>query len=466
MVFASFVFLFWFLPLFVPLYFATPRPARNLVLTVASCVFYGWERPQYVLLMIGTIAVDYAIARAMGEPGSGRSVRTRKALLVVSIVSNLGVLAWFKYANLFVTTWNDLAPAASAIAWQDIVLPIGISFFTFQSMSYTIDVYRGDVKPERSFLDLLCFVSMFPQLVAGPIVRYHDVQAELHDRRVDLRRGTDGLFRFLLGLAKKVLIADSLAPFVDHVYAQQAPGAIAAWSGAFAYTIQIYFDFSGYSDMAIGLGAMLGFRFPENFRSPLRSHSMTEFWRRWHISLSTWLRDYLYFPLGGNRTGEGRAQWNLFVTMLLAGLWHGAGWTYLVFGCFHGALLVLERRIGRNAPWHLGVLPHRAQVAFTFVVWTIGLVIFRSPTLAKTGAMFAGMAGANGAGAFPDAGQHQPLALGALVLGTGIAFLVPRAELLVARFHPLVMLGTLLLFVLSVVQMLTYDYVAFIYYQF
>ncbi len=461
MVFASFIFLFWFLPAFVTAYFATPRRWRNLALTLGSCVFYGWSRPQYVLLMVATIAVDYGIARAMGEPGNGRN---RKAWLWVSLASNLGVLAWFKYANLFVATWNELAPGAQAIPWEHIVLPVGISFFTFQSMSYTIDVYRGDVKPERSFLDLLCFVSMFPQLVAGPIVRYHDVQRELHHRRVGLRSGTDGLFRFLLGLAKKVLIADSLAPLVDGIYAQHAPGAVAAWTGAFAYTIQIYFDFSGYSDMAIGLGAMLGFRFPENFRSPLRSHSMTEFWRRWHISLSTWLRDYLYFPLGGNRAGEGRAQWNLFVTMLLAGLWHGAGWTYVVFGCFHGVLLVLERRLGRNAPYHW--LPHRGQVAFTFVVWTIGLVIFRSPTLAETGEMFAAMAGANGAGAFPDIGHHQPLALGAFVLGTVIAFAVPRAQLLVARFHPLVMVGTLLLFVLSVVQLLTYDYVAFIYYQF
>ena len=461
MVFASFLFLFWFLPAFLPAYFATPRRWRNLTLTLGSFVFYGWARPQYVLLMAATIAVDYGIARAMGEPGNGRN---RKGWLVASIVSNLGVLAWFKYANLFVATWNELAPGAQAIPWVDIVLPIGISFFTFQSMSYTIDVYRGHVKPERSFLDLLCFVSMFPQLVAGPIVRYHDVRRELHDRAVTLRTGTDGLFRFLLGLAKKVLIADSLAPFVDGVHADPAPGAIAAWSAAFAYTIQIYFDFSGYSDMAIGLGAMLGFRFPENFRSPLRSHSMTEFWRRWHISLSTWLRDYLYFPLGGNRTGEGRAQLNLFVTMLLAGLWHGAGWTYVVFGCFHGALLVLERRFGRAAPYHW--LPHEGQVAFTFVVWTIGLVIFRSPTLAQAGVMLAGMAGANGAGSFPDAGQHQPLALGAFAVGTIVAFTVPRAELLVARFHPLVMLGTLALFVLSVVQLLTYDYVAFIYYQF
>jgi alginate O-acetyltransferase complex protein AlgI len=465
MVFASFVFLFWFLPVFAAAYFALPRRWRNLALTLGSFVFYGWSRPQYVLLMLATIAVDYGIARAMGEPGADpRAGRRRKAWLLVSIVSNLGVLAWFKYANLFVATWNDLAPNGHAIPWEHIVLPIGISFFTFQSMSYTIDVYRGDVKPERSFLDLLCFVSMFPQLVAGPIVRYHDVYRELHDRRVTLRGGSDGVFRFLLGLAKKVLIADSLAPFVDSVYAQHAPGAITAWSGALAYTIQIYFDFSGYSDMAIGLGAMLGFRFPENFKSPLRSHSMTEFWRRWHISLSTWLRDYLYYPLGGNRTGEGRAQWNLFVTMVLAGLWHGAGWTYAVFGCFHGALLVLERRLGRNAPY--AFLPHGGQVALVFVVWTIGLVIFRSPTLRTAGDVLAGMAGMHGAGAFPDVGQHQPLALGAFVLGMLIVFAVPRAELLVARFHPILMLGTLLLFVLSIVQLLTYDYVAFIYYQF
>ena len=288
MVFASFVFLFWFLPAFLPLYFAAPPRWRNLVLTIGSFVFYGWWRPHYVLLMLFSIGLDYAAALLMGEKDSGKH---RKLWLWFSVVTNLGLLGWFKYANLFVGTWNEVAPWP--VEWEAILLPVGISFFTFQSMSYTIDVYRGDVKPVRSFLDLLCFVSMFPQLVAGPIVRYSDVQHELTRRTVDLRMLSDGVLLFALGLAKKVLIADSVGPLVDAVYLQDAPGMLAAWGAAVGYSVQIYFDFSGYSDMAVGLGLLLGFHFPSNFLSPYRAHSITELWRRWHVSLSTWLRDYL-----------------------------------------------------------------------------------------------------------------------------------------------------------------------------
>ncbi|MCU0867137.1 MAG: MBOAT family protein [Planctomycetes bacterium] len=459
MVFASFIFLFWFLPAFLPLYFAAPPRWRNLVLTLGSFVFYGWWRPHYVLLMLLSVGLDYWAARAMGAPGSGRP---RRFWLWFSVVTNLGLLGWFKYANLFVGTWNDLAPWP--VEWEAVLLPVGISFFTFQSMSYTIDVYRGDVPPVRSFLDLLCFVSMFPQLVAGPIVRYSDIQHELQRRTVDLKQFSDGVFLFALGLAKKVLIADSVGPLVDAVYAQDAPGLLASWAAAFGYSIQIYFDFSGYSDMAVGLGLLLGFHFPPNFLSPYRAHSITELWRRWHVSLSTWLRDYLYVPLGGNRRGEGRAQCNVALTMLLGGLWHGASWTYMLWGGWHGFFLVLERRFGKVSPY--GRLPLVGQVFCTFLIWTLGLVIFRCLTVTELGQMARGLVGGNGLGALPDLGQQQPFAWGGLWLGLFIAFALPRSDQLVARFHPLVMLGTLLLFGLAICQLLTQDFVSFIYYQF
>ena len=471
MVFASFIFLFWFAPLFLPLYFAAPVRWRNVALVLGSFAFYGWWRPQYVLLMLASVMVDYWAARGMGDPEQGaheaRRRRRRRLWLLASVVANLGLLAWFKYANLLVSSYGDVAqwfggePLAD---WEQVVLPVGISFFTFQSMSYTIDVYRGDVKATRSWLDLLCYVSMFPQLVAGPIVRYRDIEHSLRQRATDLRMASDGVMLFALGLAKKVLIADSVGALVDHVYAADAPGLLAAWLAAVGFSVQIYFDFSGYSDMAIGLGLLLGFRFPENFRSPYRAHSITEFWRRWHISLSSWLRDYLYVPLGGNRRGEGVAQRNVIITMLLGGLWHGASWTFVLWGAWHGLFLAFERRLGKTSPY--GRLPYPVQVACTFLIWTLGMVAFRCQTMAELGDMLSGMFGANGVGSAPDLGQRQPFAFGALFLGLVIAFALPRSEQLVRRFHPLVMLASLLVSVLAVCQVLTDDFVAFIYFQF
>ena len=461
MVFASFIFLFWFLPLALPLYYAAPVRLRNVALILCSFGFYGWWRPQYVLLMLVSVLIDYWAARLMGDCDDSQKAR-RKRWLLLSIVANLGLLGWFKYANLFATTWNDVAPWP--MEWETVVLPIGISFFTFQSMSYTIDVYRGDVKPTRSFLDLLCFVSMFPQLVAGPIVRYRDIQASLVRRVTDLRMASDGVFLFALGFSKKVLIADSVGTLVDHVYAGSDPGLLAAWFAAFAYSIQIYFDFSGYSDMAIGLGLLLGFRFPENFRSPYLARSMAETWQRWHISLSTWLRDYLYVPLGGNRCSKIRVEFNVAVTMILGGLWHGAAWTYLLWGTWQALVLIIERRLGHTNPYRY--LPIAGQIFLTFVLWTLSLVIFRSASVAELGEMGNGLFGLNGIGSVPDLGVHQPVAIGAFVIGCFITFCVPRSQLLVRRCYPLVMLGTMFVFALAVCQVLSADFIPFIYYQF
>jgi len=458
-VFASFVFLFWFLPAVLPLYAAMPARWRNAWLCCASIVFYGWWRPHYVLLMLGSTLLDYAAARAMGPVDSGRR---RRLWLVLSVVSNLSLLGWFKYANLFAATWNDLAPWP--VEWEAVLLPVGISFFTFQSMSYTIDVYRGDVKPERSFVDLLCFVSMFPQLVAGPIVRYRDIQGSLRARHTDLLSASDGVFLFAIGFAKKVLIADRVAPLVAATFGVQDPGLLPAWLGALGYTVQIYFDFSGYSDMAIGLGLLLGFRFPSNFLSPYRAHSITEFWRRWHVSLSTWLRDYLYVPLGGNRRGELRTYVNLAATMLLGGLWHGAAWTFVLWGAWQGLFLILERRFGKAAQY--ARLPHVVQVLLTFVVVVFGWVIFKAANVQELLAMWSGMVGMHGVGALPEPKASAGLTYGALGIGLFVAFALPRSELLVQRFHPLVMLGVFVAFLAAVGQLLASDYIPFLYFQF
>jgi len=458
-VFASFFFLFWFLPAFLPVYLALPLRWRNLWLTLGSLVFYGWWRPHYVLLMLASTLLDYAAACAMGSVDSGRK---RKLWLVLSVVSNLGLLAWFKYSNLFVETWNDVTPWP--VEWERVLLPVGISFFTFQSMSYTIDVYRGEVKPVRSFLDLLCFVSMFPQLVAGPIVRYRDVAAEIQQRSVSLVQASDGVFLFAIGFVKKVLIADQVAPLVAATFGAADAGLAQSWCGALAYTVQIYFDFSGYSDMAIGLGLMLGFHFPANFLSPYRAWSITEFWRRWHVSLSTWLRDYLYVPLGGNRRGPMRTYVNLALVMLLGGLWHGAAWTFLLWGAWQGLFLILERRAGGHSPY--GFLPRPMQVLCTFVIVVFGWVIFKAENLAQLSSMWRGMVGMHGLGAVPSLGAQGPIAYGALLLGLGLAFAAPRSDLLVRRFHPLVMLGIFGLFVIAVAQLLATDFVPFLYFQF
>lgn len=459
MVFASFIFLFWFLPAFLPVYFALPVRVRNLWLVLGSLVFYGWWRPQFVLLMLFSTLVDYVAAARMG---AADDAARRRLWLVLSIVTNLGLLAWFKYANLFAATWNELSPWQ--LQWEKVLLPVGISFFTFQSMSYTIDVYRGEVKPARSFFDLLCFVSMFPQLVAGPIVRYRDVEQQLLQRTTSLQQASDGVFLFAIGFAKKVLIADRVAPLVAATFGSGDPGLVPAWLGALAFTVQIYFDFSGYSDMAIGLGLLLGFRFPSNFLSPYRSHSITEFWRRWHVSLSTWLRDYLYVPLGGNRKGPLRTYCNLAATMLLGGLWHGAQWTFLLWGAWQGLFLILERRFGKASP--AGALGRPFAVLVTFIVVVFGWVIFKAANVRELWAMWSGMVGAHGVGELPDLGQQGPLAFGALALGLLMAFVSPRSEVLVRRFHPLVMLLLFAAFLIAVCQLLATDFVPFLYFQF
>ncbi len=460
MIFASHIFLFGFLPLFLAGYYGLRGlRSRNVFLTLVSYVFYGWWRPDFVLLMLFSTLVDWVCGLRM----SGLETRAaRRPWLVVSMLTNLGLLAWYKYANLLVGTWGDLT--GTAPDWVEIVLPVGISFYTFQSMSYTIDVYRDEVRPVRSLLDLACYVSMFPQLVAGPIVRYRDVQEQLIGRVHDSTAFANGALAFALGFAKKVLIADNVAVLADGVFDSGQPGLLDAWLGVSAYATQIYFDFSGYSDMAIGLGAMIGFRFPENFRSPYRSESITEFWRRWHISLSTWLRDYLYVPLGGNRFGSFATYRNLALTMLLGGLWHGAQWTFLLWGAWQGAFLILERALGKRAPW--SGLPRPLRIACTFAVVLGGWAVFEAANMRRLGAVWGGMVGLGGGGGLPDAGDHPLQAWAALVLGLAIAFFGRRTDQLVAAFRVRTLLWAVPAFLVAVGQLASRDFSPFIYFRF
>jgi alginate O-acetyltransferase complex protein AlgI len=391
-VFSGAPFLLVFLPLALLLYFVSPWRLRNGVLLAASLVFYTWGGGELVALLVLSIAANHVLgllARGGGREGSGPGARP--ALAVAGCVAvNLGILAYFKYANFFVEQVNALG-AAPVIDWSPVALPIGISFYTFQSMSYVFDVARGDCPPRKSPLDFGLYVSMFPQLIAGPIVRYREIAGQITRRRTGLDDLGDGAARFALGLVKKVVVADAAGAVADAAFAVPAGEVTtaSAWIGAGAYTLQIYFDFSAYSDMAIGLGRILGFRLPENFDRPYSAVSLTDFWRRWHITLSTWFRDYLYVPLGGSRGSTARTHLNLWIVFLATGLWHGAAWTFVCWGIYHGALLIAERVTGLRAAagW---AAPRRA---LTLLLVIVGWVLFRADDLGHArgllGAMFA-----------------------------------------------------------------------------
>lgn len=394
MLFSSLLFLQIFLPLTLAVYYgigllpaspAAKRRLRNIVLLVASLVFYGFSGLKYLLLMLAVILLNYfgglLIARCE-KPGA------RKAFLAGTVVLNLGLLFYFKYFNLF----RDLAGqirvflGGEAEAFTRIVLPVGISFYIFQALSYTIDVYRGNAELQKNPLDFALYVSCFPQLIAGPIVQYSDVSAQLTARHENTEQFAEGIRRFLYGLAKKVLIANSVAEIADGIWALEVGkiGAGLAWLGAVAYFFQIYYDFSGYSDMAIGLGKMFGLDFKENFRYPYLADSVTDFWRRWHISLGSWFRNYVYIPLGGNRYGESRAVFNMAVVFFLTGVWHGANWTFFFWGIYHGFFRILEycltKKSGRNSKSRKKRFRLPGQM-YTFLVVLVGWIFFRADTL-------------------------------------------------------------------------------------
>jgi len=395
-VFTSHIFLFYFLPPVLLIYYLLPR-YRNAFLTLASYVFYGWWQPWFVLLMLGSTVLDYFCGEIISAPGAtpGR----RRAALVTAIAGDLSMLAFFKYYTFTAENLNHLLQmfGTGTLPVLEVALPIGISFYTFESMSYTIDVYRGVVRPARSFSDISCFVSLFPHLVAGPIVRYNVIADQLAYREHSYEKFSYGVALFILGFAKKILLANPMGSVADAVFTAESPVLADAWFGVLAYAFQIYFDFSGYSDMAVGLARMFGFVIPKNFASPYLAESITDFWRRWHISLSTWLRDYLYVPLGGNQRGPRRTYINLALVMLLGGLWHGANWTFVAWGSYHGLLLAFERWRGKRT-FYAG-LPREARVTITFVLVLISWVFFRSPNVGQAmsylGAMFGAVPGAS-----------------------------------------------------------------------
>lgn len=376
MLFSSTLFLFLFLPLTLIAYLLVGRRLRNLLLLLASLFFYLWGENIYVLVMLSSITLNYIFGLLIDR--SKKRGESGKRAMVAGVVTNLGMLVFFKYTNFIVDNVNALlgSMSVSTIDIDPIHLPIGISFFTFQAMSYIIDVYRQDSAVQKNPLNLGLYVALFPQLIAGPIVRYHDVADQINRRKTRLLDVAAGSERFIFGLGKKVLIANPMAAMADQIFAlpvdQLSTGV--AWIGVICYTLQIYFDFSGYSDMAIGLGRMFGFRFLENFNYPYISRSIREFWRRWHISLSSWFRDYLYIPMGGNRLGKARTQRNLLTVFLLVGLWHGASWSFIVWGLIHGLFLVLERsRVGD----FMARMPTPIQMFYTLLVVMNAWVFFR-----------------------------------------------------------------------------------------
>lgn len=371
MVFSDSVFLFMFLPLTLAVYYAVPFAFKNTVLFLTGLLFYAWGEPVYVLIMLLSTAIDYCAGRLMDRFDSSKKIR--KATLLVSVVMNLSLLGIFKYGSFFIGSVNGIF--GSAIPDPGLPLPIGISFFTFQSMSYTIDLYRRNIKVQKNFIDFAAFVTMFPQIVAGPIVRYEDVSAQLACRRIDLRSMSDGITRFVCGMCKKVLIANSIGALWTDVKAQDYASmpAATAWLGIAAFTLQIYFDFSGYSDMAIGLGKMLGFDFPENFRYPYNSKSIAEFWRRWHITLGDWFKSYVYFPLGGSRGSTAATIRNTLIVWLLTGLWHGASWNFILWGLYYGVLIILEKFVFRRL---LERTPSALRHILTMLAVVFGWVIF------------------------------------------------------------------------------------------
>ena len=391
MVFSSTIFLCVYLPLVLLGYYICPKKGKNLFLLIVSLIFYAWGEPKYVFLMIFSILVNYVFGLLMDKHRENK--KRLKLMLVISVIIDLGLLSVFKYTDFIITNINSVFGAGFDLL--NIALPIGISFYTFQAMSYTIDVYRDDVRVQRNLIDFGMYITMFPQLIAGPIVRYSDVQDQLAERNVTTADFSEGIMRFVVGLGKKVLLANQMGAVWTQIYALGGDiSALMAWTGAAAYTFQIYFDFSGYSDMAIGLGRMFGFKFPENFRYPYESVSITDFWRRWHITLSTWFKEYLYIPLGGNRRGLARQALNLLIVWTLTGFWHGAGWNFVMWGLYYFAILFIEKLFLLKA---LDKLPRLLRHAYALLLIVIGWVIFASDDVSVMLPYLGSMFGANGA---------------------------------------------------------------------
>ncbi len=471
MVFSSAIFIFFFLPLVLLAYYAFPQRTRNALLLIASYTFYAWGEPRVVaILLIGSL-VDYFAGNqiAAASPSSTKA----KSYLAAAITLNLGALIYFKYANFFISESKPLLGELPFFPheWQHIALPIGISFFTFQKLSYLIDIYRTSVRPAASFTNYALYVAFFPQLIAGPIVRYHDIDKQIESRPQSFTNISEGFTRFAIGLGKKVLLANTMAEIADSLFAQPIAELPAhyLWVAIFAYTLQIYFDFSGYSDMAIGLARMFGFNLLENFNRPYTATTITEFWKRWHISLTNWMRQYIYLPLGGNRVSTIRIYTNLWIVFLISGFWHGASWNFLVWGSLHGALLSAERIIG---PKKLEALPRILMQPITLLLVMIAWVFFRLESLPDALLCIQRMFS-------PDAFQDNypslllaeilnPRALFWISISSALAFIhiSPKWSPIAARFQWIALPATHLIFLLSILSLASSSHNPFIYFRF
>ena len=486
MVFSSHVFLFYFLPVVLLLNYTLPFRFLTLMLMLASYLFYGWANPKWIVLLLTTTLVDYfcglALVHYSGLPptssgelpvlplGEPRN-RLQKMALALSICTNLTMLSVFKYYDFGLANLNSLAAAFGQsplpISMLHVALPIGISFYTFQSMSYAIDIYRGEARPLRNPIDFACFVALFPHQLAGPIIRYRSIADQIRHREFTWEKFARGAAFISLGMGKKILLANPMAHIADNAFAAASIFWYDAWYGLIAYAFQIYFDFSAYSDMAIGLALLLGFLFIENFNDPYRAHSITDFWRRWHISLSNWLRDYLYVPLGGNRLGSARTFFNLFTVMLLGGLWHGASWNFVVWGAIHGAMLAVERAQGKQSFYRM--LPEPIRIAITFLIVCVGWVFFRADSLPAALHYLRSLVSANSVSSTAlllKAVIHTPYHLAIFSLCAIIVWTMPRTwtftQQLTGR-RAVLCLATL---VFSILLMWTQSTNPFLYYQF
>ncbi|MBL0047333.1 MAG: MBOAT family protein [Bacteroidetes bacterium] len=388
MVFSSVIFLLYFLPAFLLVYFITPAKLKNLVILLGSIGFYAWGAPLFIFAILGTTTADFFLVKIMHN---AQTEKRRRLFLVLSLCLNLGMLFYFKYCNFFVANFNLILHSVGIheVRWTNVLLPIGISFYTFESLTYAIDVYRRVHKPLNNFWNYQMYIILFPKLIAGPIVRYHEISDQISDRSANynIDNMLTGFYRFCIGLGKKVFIANVMAAKADAIFNADVTTLTAgtAWLGALAYTFQIYFDFSGYSDMAIGLGKIMGFKFPENFNNPYTSQSITEFWRRWHMTLGNWMRNYLYIPLGGSKVdSKSRLYFNLWFVFLASGFWHGAAWTFIIWGIYHGIWLVLERAFLLKFYAKIGKIP---ATLICFIVVVIGWIFFRANSFSFAVAM-------------------------------------------------------------------------------
>ncbi|PYE52820.1 MBOAT family O-acyltransferase [Deinococcus yavapaiensis] len=478
MVFSSNIFLFVFLPIFLAVYFLLPFRAKSAWILTGSYAFYGWWRFDFLALLFAVTLASYLVALGMVRAPEFR----RRAWLSAGIVGNLAVLAYFKYANFGVSSFNTLVSSLGLqpFAWAPVLLPIGLSFFIFHAISYLVDVYRGGAAPTRNFIDFAAFIALFPHLIAGPVLKYNLLAEQFRSRVHSFALFGQGSHRFMIGFAKKVLIADTIAPLVGQAFDLPNPSMADAWLGTVAYTLQLYFDFSGYSDMAIGLALMLGFRFPENFDHPYISRSITEFWRRWHMSLSSWLREYLYISLGGNRRGRARTYVNLWLTMVLGGLWHGANWTFVLWGAWHGSLLAFERwhgEAGKNASARTSKPPVLAMLG-TLLLVMLGWVLFRAESVGSAWTVYRGLFGFNGLALSDDlAWQVRGSQVAVMLLALAFVFVSPSwsrwSEALNIKkagmrfaLRSAVAFVVLPLFALSVLKLNAQSYTPFLYFQF